>query len=205
MKTGEQSVSSVSSAPSRSAFSVLMSRASEVFLPEKVSARDIETLRGDQLLRNDLIDVLDALKVGWSPDTVKTVGELCVKCLTAALWLLHPHYHSFQNRSIVIPEPFASFRGYNDWQRKKQKKPRLTQKDLQESISQLSDMLMQPWITHKRYGELKNAVSKLVDCMDKHRCYLEGHNVQMQQHHQQQKPVSALDDSVHVLIMLRWR
>jgi hypothetical protein len=75
-----------------------MSRASEVLFPEKVSARDIETLRGDQLLRNDLINVLDALKVGWSPDAVKTVGESCVKSLTAALWLLDSQHHSFQNR-----------------------------------------------------------------------------------------------------------
>jgi hypothetical protein len=43
---------------------MLMSRASEILFPEKVSARDVETLHSNQLLHNDLIDVLDALKVG---------------------------------------------------------------------------------------------------------------------------------------------
>ena len=57
-----------------------------------------EQLRGDQVLRNDVIGYLQERKVGWSPSVVSTSGEQLVKTLTAALWYLDPHHKQFEDR-----------------------------------------------------------------------------------------------------------
>ena len=119
IKTDEPVQSLLTSEPRRNAFEVLMNQAREVVLPIK--------LRGDQTLYNDVLDLLVKMKVGWSPDIVKTTGEKFVKTLSDTLWTLDPHQKKFADRSIDIPSDFCGFHGYNDWQRKKQKKPQLTQ------------------------------------------------------------------------------
>ena len=69
-------------APCRSAFDVLMQQSRELRLPPIV---DDLRLRGDQRLRNELLKLLGALKVGWSPDIVNLAGEELVRKLSAAL------------------------------------------------------------------------------------------------------------------------
>ena len=34
-------------------------------------------LRGDHLMRNKLLDLLEEMKVGWTPDVVDSIGEIC--------------------------------------------------------------------------------------------------------------------------------
>ena len=128
-----------------------MNQAREVVLPKKLVPLSGKTLRGDQTLYNDVLDLLAKKKVGWSPDIVKTTGEKFVKTLSDTLWTLDPHQKNFADRSIDIPSDFCGFHGYNDWQRKKRKKPQLTQAALQNHLDKLSDYLMQPWFCASRF------------------------------------------------------
>jgi len=67
-------------------------------------------LRGDQKLRNDLLDLLEKLGIpGWTRDCVDTSGERCIRVITQALWYIDTHHQQFADRSIKLPEIFASF------------------------------------------------------------------------------------------------
>ena len=61
-------------------------------------------LRGDQIVRNKLLDLLEEMKVGWALDVVDTIGERFVKQLTSTLWYLDGHHQKFLSRSIHLPE-----------------------------------------------------------------------------------------------------
>ena len=83
--------------------------------------------------------------LGWSPDVVKGTGDKFVKAVNDTLWALDPHHNQFHDRACALPSIFSEFQGFNDWQRKKQKKPQFSQRILEKHIGVLSDYLMQPW------------------------------------------------------------
>ena len=74
-------------APAKNAFAVLMQSQRERRLPAKVSS---DKLRGDQRMFNDVVDMLGAMNIGWTPDLVGSVGENCVKVIVSALWYIDP-------------------------------------------------------------------------------------------------------------------
>lgn len=54
-------------------------------LPAKVKG---DKLRGDQRMFNDVVDLLGAMNIGWTPDVVGSVGENCIKVLVSSLWYI---------------------------------------------------------------------------------------------------------------------
>ena len=71
-------------------------------------------LGGDQIVRNKLLDLLEEMRVGWTPDVVDTIGERFLKQLTNILWYLDSHHQKFSSRSIHLPKEFSDFQGFND-------------------------------------------------------------------------------------------
>ena len=71
-----------------SAFTVLMNSQKRIPFPRKALG---ESLRGDQRLHNDVVDLLSFMNIGWSPDIVDTIGQHCINVTVAALWYLDPH------------------------------------------------------------------------------------------------------------------
>ena len=67
-------------------------------------------LRVDHLVRNKLLDLLEEMKTGWTPDAVDSIGERFVKQLTSTLWYLDSHHQKFSSRSIHLPKEFSSFK-----------------------------------------------------------------------------------------------
>ena len=128
---------------------------------------------------NDIIDLLASWNIGWSPDTVDTIGKRCVKVLCGALWYLDPHHGHFGDRSLVLPACFEKFQGYNDWKKKKEKRPQLSQAELDRHIQALSSILSQPW-SHKPYfNALQSKLVQLVETMKQYLGYLKRHNETM--------------------------
>ena len=66
--------------------------------------------------------MLQSMNLGWNPDVVSSTGEKFVKTVADTLWILDPHHKQFVDRSCAIPSHFSEFQGFNDWQRKKNKK-----------------------------------------------------------------------------------
>lgn len=74
---------------------------------------------------NDVVDMLGAMNIGWTPDIVGSVGENCIKVLVSSLWYIDPCRKQFVERSIHLPPVLDPFEGYNNWKAKKEKKPQL--------------------------------------------------------------------------------
>lgn len=83
----------------------------------------------------------------------------------------------------MLPTPFQKFCGYNDYKRKKEKKPRLSQMGLNHHVQLLSKILMQPWFCRSKYSQLYSLTEKLVEGMRKYELYLQensAHNSRQQ-------------------------
>ena len=185
----ESTSSSDSSRPN--AFQVLMSSQRRILLPKKV-----DTPRADQRMYNDIIDLLASWNIGWSPDTVETVGKKCVKVLCGALWYLDPHHGRFKDRSLPLPACFEKFQGYNDWKRKKEKCPQLSQADLDKHIQALSSLLSQPW-SHKLYFKtLQSKLVQLVETMKHYLAYLKRHNEAMKVVHSSRSVARPVEENI---------
>ena len=146
----------VSTAQQRNAFEVMMQSSNERKCPKRVHSSGtkallkycgtvlIETctsiatcllvgdteLCGDHLVRNKLLDLLEEMNIGWTPDAVDSIGERFVKQLTNTLWYLDSHHQKFSSRNIRLPKEFNSFQGFNNWKRKKIKQTALTSPEL---------------------------------------------------------------------------
>jgi len=84
--------------------------------------------RGDQKVRNLVIDLLEEVKVGWTPDSVDMIGEKFVRQMSNTLWYLDPHHEKFLARSIHV-----SLKTKEDT-------------DLGCHVQGLSGILSQPWM-----------------------------------------------------------
>ena len=123
------------------AFEVLMSSSKERRLPEEAVG---DSLRGDQKMRNMIIDVLCKINIGWSPQSVSSIGDSCVKQVTAAMWYLDPHHDTLRERGLKVPKELEHLNGSNDWRSKKIKKPQLSVEGLDSHIQSLSHLISQP-------------------------------------------------------------
>ena len=156
-------------APAKNAFAVLMQSQRERRLPAKVSS---DKLRGDQRMFNDVVDMLGAMNIGWTPDLVGSVGENCVKVIVSALWYIDPCRKQFVERCIHLPSVLDPFEGYNDWKAKKEKKPQLSYDGLTLHLEQLTRLLNQPWLFKPSFKQLHDIINTLAECFDKYRLYL---------------------------------
>ena len=149
---------------------------------------------GDQLVRNKVLDLLESMKVGWTPGSVETIGERFVKQLSSTLWYLDPHHEKFHSRSISLPSEFSEFQGFNDWKKKKIQQPILSSMDLDYHIQNLSRTLSQPWILRNEYSSIRSCVEKLLDAMYQYKSYLDKKNEDMKEVHKQSSTMRVVSD-----------
>ena len=176
----------------KNALDILMASSREVVLPPLLSPPEGKTLRMDQVLHNNLtgkaptcnamlcyyrihssfyVEELHSMGVGWRPCSV-TIGANFVRKLSQALWYLDPHHKKINSRGFHMPDQCSKFTGYNDYKKKKMKEPRLSAESLHLHIEQLSTILMQPWLSAKKFCVLHNDVEKLVDALHHYRKHL---------------------------------
>ena len=137
--------------------------------------------------------------VGWSPCSKQT-GSNFVHKLTQALWYIDPHHSKFVEHGIQLPDCFSMYKGYNDFKRKKEKEPRLSREGLEQHIQQLSTILMQPWMSSKRFEAIRKDVDKLVDSLHAYKEYLLHQCDRVKSHQQSPQPVSNETNAFLVII-----
>ena len=115
--------------------------------------------------------------------------------LAQTLWYLDPHHDKFANRGIHLPDRFSAYKGYNDYKKKKEKEPRLSADGLQQHIEQLSGILMQPWISSKRFDVIRADVGELTNALQKYREYLTSQCEKANSRQQSLEPSSVEDNA----------
>jgi len=178
---------------SRNAFEILMNSQKRILLPQKHVG---DNLRADQRMKNDFIDLLSSWSVGWTPDNVQTLGQHCIKTVVSALWYLDPHHDSFKDRSLAIPPCFAKFTGYNDWRRKKEKHPRLSQGDLDRHVQAVSSILCQPWSHKPSFKMLRSQLAALSEVMKQYCDYLKKHTETMKLAHSSTTVLRQVEENI---------
>lgn len=137
-------------------------------LPAKVSG---DKLRADQRMYNDLIDSIESTGAKWPRQSVSS-GQSFIKALSSTLWYIDPHHNTLRQRGVVIPNLFKKFSGYNDYKRKKEKKPQLSQLVLNQHVQLLGEYLSQPWFCRSIYSNLRTDTEKLAEGLRKYEHYL---------------------------------
>lgn len=165
------------------AFGIMMLATHKVVLPPPYETSSEQLLRGDHAIYNKLLELLHKKKLGWSPDAVTSVGGNFVKVLSDCLWTLDSHHEQFTLRACHLPSIFSEFKGFNDWVKKKHKKPQLSQAVLERHISILSDYLMQPWFSTSKWLNFRSSMEQLVETLHKYKSYLTVHNEKVQELH----------------------
>ena len=132
--------------------------------------------------------------VGWRPCS-KGTGTNFVSKLANTLWYLDPHHDKVSKRGIHLPERFLRYNGYNDFKRKKEKEPRLSNEGIKQHIEQLNSMLMQPWMSSKRFDLIPADIEYFLDALCKYKDYLISKNEIMKEHHQSLEPRNVKENS----------
>ena len=120
-----------------------------------------------------MLDVLKSNHVDWSPQSVSSMGESCVNQLTAALWYLDAHHNTLRECGLRIHKDVSHLHGFNDWQKKKSKKPQLSAQGLDGHIQSLSRLVSQPWLAKAKYSHLRALTESMWDVMFKYNMYKE--------------------------------
>lgn len=181
--------------PAKNAFAVLMQSQRERRLPAKVKG---DKLRGDQRMFNDVVDLLGAMNIGWTPDVVGSVGENCIKVLVSSLWYIDPCRKQFVERSIHLPPVLDPFEGYNDWKAKKEKKPQLSYDGLSLHLDHLTRLLNQPWLLKPSFKQLHDIISALAKGFDKYRVYLKQQNDAWKLNQSSLTPARTISESIEL-------
>ena len=159
----------VSAPAERSAFSVLMGKASERGRPSK----EHPVKNSVDQIYNDLLDYLSELGIDWVVSVINTTGKNFVKSLTDLIWHITLHHDKFSSRAAHLPEFVTKrFSGCNNYLEKHQAKSafQLSEKKLRKHISELSNCLSQPWMLRnksfqKDIGILVEACQKMANYM----------------------------------------
>ena len=97
-----------------------------------------------------------------------------------------------------ILDRFSSYTGYNDFKRKIEKEAHLSAVGLHQHIEQLSIILMEPWLSAKRFDVIRGDVENLVDTQHSYRKYLTS-KCQKMKLHQQLEATPVAEENKHCL------
>ena len=119
-----------------------------------------------------------------------------MKTIASALWYLDPHHDRLKDRSCEITGCFAKFKDYNNWKRKKEKKPQISFVELDRHVQALSGVLSQPWCHKAHFKRLQSELLSLDEVMKKYGNYLRKHSESMKLVHASPSPVRDVEDNI---------
>ena len=147
-------------------------------------------------LRNDIIKLLQAQRLGWNLHNVDSHGKPFVITLADILWYLDGHHKKFSDRSKAIPAPFCTFSGYFDSVAHRRTKPENAVLDLvvlKKHSQALNQCLEQPWLwKNDGWRTFREAVTTLADNVHGYSVYLLEHRKQTRENQQQLRPVRGV-------------
>ena len=117
---------------------------------------------------------------GWTwVDHGDTIGKAFLLKLRDVLWYIDGHHEAFANRSLLIPEIFKSFTGYNSPELSKHRKRKANNMScdvLVSHVSCLKECLLTSWLQQERWQYLREIVDELATSLDDYTIYLRQHS-----------------------------
>ena len=78
-------------------------------LPPDSVEMDGKSLNGPLQVRNKVLEKIQNMKLGWTPDRVSSTGEKLVRVVAKNLWTLDAHHKQFHDRACSLPSMFSDF------------------------------------------------------------------------------------------------
>ena len=150
---------------------------------------------------NDLIDLLEAKQLFYSPAEAESSGHSLVKVLTDLLWHIDGHHATFSDQSCVIPSIFANFSGYNVPERSKHRKRKmgnLSSDPLKALSHSLFSILQGNYWKRPPWQEFCREIEALAGSISQYVDYLDRQNKEMTLKHMSEVPVRSITDSITV-------
>jgi hypothetical protein len=160
------------------AFSVLMenAHAKSISLPPQFSEQ-----RHPQKskLKNDILKWLETNSLGWSPDSVKSLGLTFVNTLSDAMWYIDQNHATLSSRGYHVPETLRCFSGYRNPEQQKRRKidqSFLQQDELKAHGSALYNLALASHLKKDSWASIRTAILSLADSLTKYGNYLASQN-----------------------------
>src|ERR1044072_5860513 len=176
---------SISTQKRPNAFNILMENSSRPLLPQ----RRPEHNNWDRLY-NEIIELFEDWKVGWTGGSHDTIGKNFVNRLTNALWYIDPHLSTLHARSYHLPVFFTQLKTYKNGQTYNKfyhtshhRKDPLSQQKLSHLSSSLELSINQPWASNDIWNQVMPAIFSLIEILRKYSEYLVATNVSMNRLH----------------------
>lgn len=187
----------------RSAYDVLLAAADRRdCLPPKRKDGNAK----DRLL-NDVLHHLEQHGMGFSPDVVDGEGSYVVQTIVNALWYVDPHWSTIVQECSARPGLSAvpvrwrqvfSVTTYNDWQAKKQKRPRLDRSALGAHARALLSLVAKPILAGNDWRAMRDDVEGLATAMMGYCEYLEAACEKQKERQSRPQPVRQISTNVSV-------
>ena len=160
------------------AFSVLMlnARAKSLSLPPRFSEQ-----RHPQKskLKNDILKWLETNGLGWSSDTVKSLGNTFVNTIADAMWYIDQNHATLSSRGYHVPESLRCFSGYRHPEQQKKRKidhTFLQQDELKAHGTAMYNLALAPYFKSDVWTNIRTAIISLADSLNKYGNYLASQN-----------------------------
>ena len=171
-------------------FQVFMSASRDrSHLPSMIEPREHRQLIATERLYNQVIQYMKSAGVGFTCDSVGTVGTKVARVLKNALWYIDTAHQQFHDRSIHLPDVFKEFQGFNDYKKNRKSKPRMTPNELDEHAEALAGLLLLPSLSASNCKKLKTDIEQLSTCLRAYAAYLRKHSEQQAETHHSLVPL----------------
>ena len=124
----------------KNALSLLMANASKPMWPEKY---ELSRKNNRQALHNAIIEWLQEKKLGWSKESLSSIGKPFVLQLGDILWQLDGHHDKLGAQQCAVPHVLSIFVGYNEPESYKRKRPNLKREHVHSMSQTLFSILQQ--------------------------------------------------------------
>ena len=176
------------------AFRILMENSCKPLLPQYRT----EYNNCDKLY-NEIVELFQAQKVGWTGGSHDTIGKKFVNRLTDALWYIDPHLSTLNARSYHLPVLFTQLKTYQGdeiynkfYNTSHHRKNPLSHQKLAQLSSSLELSISQPWACDDMWNQVIPAIVSLIEIMRKYSEYLVTTNASMNKLHHNDKNTRGL-------------
>ena len=173
----------------KNAFQVLMNATkARNHLPASIETEHRQLIATERV-HNQVLIYMRSVGAGFTRDMVESVGHRVVRALKDALWYIDTAHQQFQDRGIRLPEAFKRFQGFNEYQKNRKSKPRMSAEKLTQHSQELAGLLMLPSLSASNCIKLRADIEALSNALHAYSTYLNQHNEQQQHVNSSLEPV----------------
>ena len=172
---------------SRDAFRMMMDSQLVLRVPEKVT----DERTGKDRMKNTVVELIEQKQLGWSASHVDMTGRKFVDLLTDVLWYIDGCHKTLEGRRLSVPHVFSDICGFNKPESHGHKRVPMEAIKLRTFSTSLFKIGEEPWLSHVRWSNIKEAITNLATNLSSYCDYLDKQRVRVASQHQSLVPIRS--------------